>query len=64
MYCEIGTSFKRLIPDDNVTASEDVKKLVFCTGKVFYDLVKVKRCISVCGLQLSDARKSLALLLL
>jgi len=37
-----GTSFKRLIPDDGpaVDNAERVKKLLFCTGKVYYDLAK------------------------
>jgi len=37
-----GTSFKRLIPDDGpaVDNAESVKKLMFCTGKIYYDLVK------------------------
>jgi len=37
-----GTGFKRLIPDEGpaVDNAERVKKLLFCTGKVYYDLVK------------------------
>lgn len=37
-----GTEFQRLIPDES-TASENpesVKKLVFCTGKVYFDLAQ------------------------
>ncbi|XP_044750201.1 2-oxoglutarate dehydrogenase, mitochondrial isoform X5 [Coccinella septempunctata] len=35
-----GTEFKRVIPDDNVGGS--AKKLVFCTGRVYYDLKKAR----------------------
>ena len=37
-----GTSFKRLIPDDGpvVDNAERVKKLLFCTGKIYYELAK------------------------
>eukprot|EP00118_Oscarella_pearsei_P028876 m.3177 g.3177 ORF g.3177 m.3177 type:complete len:996 (+) comp9096_c0_seq1:289-3276(+) len=37
-----GTAFKRLIPDPVVRPSSDVKRLVLCTGKVYYDLVKAR----------------------
>ena len=37
-----GTSFKRLYPEDGVATEQpdQVKKLIFCTGKVYYELVK------------------------
>ena len=37
-----GTHFKRVLPEDGEAAqkADHVKKLVFCSGKVFYDLVK------------------------
>lgn len=35
-----GTRFHRFIPDSGVTPGEDVKRLVLCTGKVYYDLVQ------------------------
>lgn len=37
-----GTSFQRVIPEDGaaVRAPEQVQRLIFCTGKVYYDLVK------------------------
>lgn len=37
-----GTSFQRVIPEDGAAARapEQVRRLIFCTGKVFYDLVK------------------------
>merc|ERR1719394_1026051 len=40
-----GSSFQRLIPDTGV-ASEDpaaAKKLIFCTGKVYYDIAKARK---------------------
>ena len=40
-----GSSFKRLLPEAGVAAQnpEGVKKLIFCTGKVYYDLIKHRR---------------------
>ncbi|XP_039728303.1 2-oxoglutarate dehydrogenase-like, mitochondrial isoform X3 [Pteropus medius] len=40
MLC--GTSFQRVIPEDGAAAQapEQVRRLIFCTGKVYYDLVK------------------------
>lgn len=37
-----GTKFRRLIPESGpaVDNAETVKKLLFCTGKVYYDLAK------------------------
>ena len=37
-----GTSFQRVIPEDGAAARApgQVRRLIFCTGKVFYDLVK------------------------
>ena len=37
-----GTSFKRLYPDEGIASEQpgQVKKLIFCTGKVYYELVK------------------------
>ncbi|XP_062709578.1 2-oxoglutarate dehydrogenase complex component E1 isoform X2 [Aedes albopictus] len=40
-----GTEFQRIIPDASA-ASENpssVKKLIFCSGRVYYDLVKARR---------------------
>lgn len=38
----IGTSFRRLIPEEGPAAEnpDKVKKLLFCSGKVYYELVK------------------------
>ena len=35
-----GTSFQRIIPDQGEASQnpEAVKKLVFCTGKIYYDI--------------------------
>ena len=40
-----GTEFKRMICDSGPASEnpESVKKVIFCTGKVFYDLVKARR---------------------
>ena len=38
----VGTSFQWLIPDKQADPAK-VKKLLFCSGKVYYDLVKVSR---------------------
>lgn len=38
----VGTHFRRLIPEEG-TASQNpagVKRIIFCTGKVYYDLTK------------------------
>ena len=37
-----GTTFRRLIPEEGVATNDPnaVKKLIFCTGKVYYDLTK------------------------
>lgn len=39
-----GTDFQRIIPETGVPAAEPeaVKKLIFCSGKVFYDLRKAR----------------------
>ena len=37
-----GTEFQRVIPESGAASSnpEGVKKLMFCSGKVYYDIVK------------------------
>ena len=39
-----GTEFKRMIPDDGPASQnpDAVKKVIFCTGKVYYDLRKAR----------------------
>ena len=39
-----GTRFKRLIPDsgEDLASPESVKKIVFCTGKVYFDLLAAR----------------------
>ncbi|XP_066157508.1 2-oxoglutarate dehydrogenase complex component E1 isoform X3 [Euwallacea fornicatus] len=44
-----GTQFRRIIPDEG-KASENpggVQKLIFCSGKVYYDLVKANRDLGI-----------------
>jgi 2-oxoglutarate dehydrogenase E1 component len=36
------THFMRLLSDPNAPADKDVKRLVLCSGKVFYDLAKAR----------------------
>uniref|UniRef100_A0A672HUW1 2-oxoglutarate dehydrogenase complex component E1 n=1 Tax=Salarias fasciatus TaxID=181472 RepID=A0A672HUW1_SALFA len=40
-----GTHFQRLIPDEGPVSQrpEDVRRLIFCTGKVYYELTKERR---------------------
>nr|XP_014341840.1 PREDICTED: 2-oxoglutarate dehydrogenase-like, mitochondrial isoform X2 [Latimeria chalumnae] len=37
-----GTNFRRLIPEEGTAAQnpEEVKRLIFCAGKIYYDLTK------------------------
>lgn len=40
-----GTHFRRLIPEEGAAAErpEDVKRIIFCTGKVYYELTKERK---------------------
>eukprot|EP00127_Corallochytrium_limacisporum_P007174 Clim_evm47s243 gene=Clim_evmTU47s243 len=38
-----GTRFRRVIHEEEVGASPDVKRLIFCSGKVYYDLYKQRQ---------------------
>ena len=35
-----GTSFQRLIPDTSNFGSDSVKRHIFCSGKIYYELAK------------------------
>lgn len=40
-----GTKFKRLIPDEGPASQSpgQVKRVIFCTGKVYYELAKERK---------------------
>ncbi|KAM9804407.1 2-oxoglutarate dehydrogenase-like, mitochondrial [Neosynchiropus ocellatus] len=38
-----GTRFKRLIPDNRTQGHSQVKRVIFCTGKVYYELAKERK---------------------
>lgn len=38
-----GTSFKHILPNFNVKSSTNVKKVLLCTGKVYYDLIIARK---------------------
>lgn len=41
----IGTHFQRVIPEDGLAAQNpaNVRRLLFCTGKVYYDLTRERK---------------------
>lgn len=45
VYHPAGTHFKRIIPDDGPAAAnpQKVKRVVFCTGKVYYELIRERK---------------------
>ncbi|XP_037322361.2 2-oxoglutarate dehydrogenase-like, mitochondrial [Pungitius pungitius] len=46
-----GTKFKRLIPDEGPAAQnpDQVKRVIFCTGKVYYELARERRQLKLEG---------------
>lgn len=40
-----GTHFKRIIPDEGPATADPqkVKRVVFCTGKIYYELIRERR---------------------
>uniref|UniRef100_A0A665VDF3 2-oxoglutarate dehydrogenase complex component E1 n=1 Tax=Echeneis naucrates TaxID=173247 RepID=A0A665VDF3_ECHNA len=40
-----GTHFRRIIPDDGPAAAspEKVKRVIFCTGKIYYELIRERK---------------------
>lgn len=40
-----GTKFKRLVPDEGPPGKDpaQVKRVIFCTGKVYYELAKERK---------------------
>lgn len=45
-----GTRFRRLIPDESdIPDGQMVENLVFCSGKIFYELVKARKEANLVG---------------
>lgn len=40
---ELGKKFEEVLDDTSITDAKNVKKVLFCSGKVYYDLIKGKR---------------------
>jgi 2-oxoglutarate dehydrogenase E1 component len=38
-----GTAFREILPDPGAADPFAIRRLVFCTGKVYYDLIKQRR---------------------
>ncbi|GMS95706.1 hypothetical protein PENTCL1PPCAC_17882, partial [Pristionchus entomophagus] len=38
-----GSKFQRVIPDKNIENPSNVQRVIFCTGKVYYDLVAARK---------------------
>lgn len=61
----VGTKFKRLIPDEGPAGQDParVKRVIFCSGKVYYDLAKERKQRKLEGevalIRLEQVRKSL-----
>ncbi|KAF8371141.1 ogdh-1 [Pristionchus pacificus] len=38
-----GSKFQRVIPENNISNPSNVQRVIFCTGKVYYDLVAARK---------------------
>ena len=38
---DVDTFFRRVIPNEQVEEEDKIEKVVFCTGKIYYELAKV-----------------------
>ena len=43
MCASLGTDFQRVISDSQCSGGSEVKRLVFCSGKIYYELAKERQ---------------------
>ena len=43
LFFSLGTDFQRAISDTECAGGSEVKRLVFCSGKVYYELAKERQ---------------------